>query len=131
MWTKTGPYASAKLGGKIDKLMLTASISVEAQAEDGNSLLNVYRRFSMLRNSCPALAEGTMSPASVQGSSIAAWYMTSTEGQKVLVIHNLASSSKTVSVQDDMSKPLAVLGEVSRNGNDLILGANSSAVFQL
>jgi hypothetical protein len=55
----------------------------------------------------------------------------STEGQKVLVIHNLASSSKTVSVQDDMSKPLAVLGEVSRNGNDLILGANSSAVFQL
>ena len=131
MWTKTGPYASAKLGGKIDKSMLTASISVEAQDADGNSLLNVYRRFSMLRNSCPALAEGTMSPASVQGSSIAAWYMTSTDGQKVLVIHNLASSSKTVSVQDDMSKPLAVLGEVSRNGNDLILGANSSAVFQL
>ena len=101
MWTKTGPYASAKLGGKIDKSMLTASISVEAQAEDGNSLLNVYRRFSMLRNSCPALAKGTMSPASVQGSSIAAWYMTSTDGQKVLVIHNLASSSKTVSVQDE------------------------------
>ena len=111
--------------------MLSSSISVEAQDADKGSLLNVYKTFSRLRNTYPALAEGTMTAASLSGSSFASWYMTSSDGQKLLVIHNVASSEKTTAVTDDMSKPVALLGTASYEGRNLTLGANSSVVFQL
>ena len=71
-----------------------------------------------------------VSAASVSGNSIAAWYMTS-GGQKLLVIHNVASSQKEVSVSDSLEKPIALLGTASVKGGKLTLGANSSVVFEL
>ena len=56
--------------------------------------------------------------------------MTSSDGQKLLVVHNVAGTSKTTSVSDDMSKPVALLGTASYEGTNLTLGANSSVVFQ-
>lgn len=111
--------------------MLTSSISVEAQTADSGSLLNVYKTFSKLRNTYPALADGVMTNAGLSGTSIASWYMTSSDGQKLLVIHNVSGTSKTTSVSDDMSKPIALLGTASYEGSNLTLGANSSVVFQL
>ena len=128
-WTKTGKVASGRLGGKVDNSMLTASISVEAQDEDAKSLMNVYKNFSKVRNTYPALAGGKMSAANISGSTILAWYMTSTDGQKVLVIHNVASTAKTVSVPGDLSKPIAVLGSAALQGGQLVLEGNSSVVF--
>jgi len=115
----------------VDNSMLKASISVEAQAADNGSLLSVYKTFSRLRNTYPALAVGDMSPANLSGSSIASWYMTSTDGQKLLVIHNVASSEKSTTVSDSMSKPVALLGTASYENDKLTLGANSSVIFQL
>ena len=114
--------------------MLTADISVEAQKGKDDSILNVYKTWSRLRNTYPAMALGKMSQASVSGSSIAAWYMT--EGnQKLLVIHlvihNVANARKVVQVSDSMAKPLAVLGTASASGASLTLGPNSSVVFEL
>ena len=120
-----------------DYSVVKGSISVETQEADAGSLLNVYKTWSRLRNTYPALAAGTMSEhATLNGrntgaQSIAAWYMTSTDGQKLLVIHNLAASSKSVTVSDDLSKPIALLGTASVAGRSLKLGANSSVVFQL
>ena len=128
-WTKTGAVASGRLGGKVDNSMLTASISVEAQSADANSLMNVYKTFSQVRNTYPALASGKMNAANISGSTILSWYMTSSDGQKVLVIHNVASSAKTLSVSGDMSKPIAILGSAALKGGQLILEANSSVVF--
>ncbi len=128
-WTKTGAVASGRLGGKVDNSMLTASISVEAQSADANSLMNVYKTFSQVRNTYPAFASGKMSAANISGSTILSWYMTSSDGQKVLVIHNVASSAKTLSVSGDMSKPIAILGSAALKGGQLILEANSSVVF--
>ena len=128
-WTKTGAVASGRLGGKVDNSMLTASISGEAQSADANSLMNVYKTFSQVRNTYPALASGKMSAANISGSTILSWYMTSSDGQKVLVIHNVASSAKTLSVSGDMSKPIAILGSAALKGGQLILEANSSVVF--
>jgi len=128
-WTKNGAVASGRLGGKVDNSMLTASISVEAQSADANSLMNVYKTFSQVRNTYPALASGKMSAANISGSTILSWYMTSSDGQKVLVIHNVASSAKTLSVSGDMSKPIAILGSAALKGGQLILEANSSVVF--
>ena len=71
-----------------------------------------------------------MIKAGLSGSSIASWYMSS-GSQKLLVIHNVAGSEKQVEVSDDMSTPVALLGTGAIKDKTLILGANSSVVFQL
>ena len=131
LWDKAGKDCAKKgVNNKVDGNMLTATISVESQQADEASILNVYRDWSRLRNTYPALAEGSMSTANISGSTIAAWYMTS-GSQKLLVIHNVAASAKTVAVSDDMSKPIALLGNASVKGNALTIGGNSSVVFEL
>ena len=132
LWDKAGKDCAKKgVNNKVNSSMLTSSISVESQSADNGSILNVYKTFSRLRNTYPALAEGVMTNANLSGSSIASWYMTASNGQKLLVIHNVSSASRTTSVSDDMSKPVALLGTASYEGTNLTLGANSSVVFQL
>ena len=115
-----------------DYSMVTGSISVEAQEADANSLLAVYKTWSRIRNTYPALADGTMTASPLNGGTIASWYMTSTDGRKMLVVHNCGSSEKSIAVTDNISKPVAVLGTVKADKNTtLILGAHSSVVFLL
>ncbi len=131
MWNKSGSDCAKKgVNSKVDNAMLTSSISVEAQDADANSLLNVYKTWSRLRNIYQALAEGTMTNASLSGSSIASWYMTA-GSQKLLVIHNTASSAKDVTVKDDMSRAVGLLGTATIDHDVLTLGPNSSVVFKL
>jgi len=131
VWDAAATQVAKKgVNNKVDNQMLTGAISVETQSADENSLLNVYKSFSRLRNTYPALAIGEMSAASISGSTFAAWYMTS-GSQKLLVIHNVAGSKKEATVSDDMSHPIALLGTASYNGNILTLGPNSSVVFEL
>ena len=56
--------------------------------------------------------------------------MTSSTGEKALVVHNVGIAEMTITLDDDLSRPVVTLGEVSVGGKDLTLGANSSAVFQ-
>ena len=131
LWDKAGKDCAKKgVNNKVDNAMLTASISVEAQDADTGSLLNVYKTWSRLRNTYPALAEGTMTDAGLSGSSIAAWYMTA-GSQKLLVIHNMATSEKSVALKDDPSRPVALLGTATLDHETLNLGPNSSVVFKL
>ena len=130
-WTRNGSVPTSALNGKVDNAMLTANISVEAQKADENSLLNVYRTWSRLRNTYPALAEGAMSTTSLNaGNSVVSWYMSS-GNQKLLVIHNCGNSEKSFAVSDSMEKPIALLGTATTSGNELTLGAHSSVVFEL
>ena len=132
MWDKAGKDCAKKgVENNVDNAMLTASISVEAQSADKESLLSVYRDFSRIRNTYPALASGTMTASSLNSGSVASWYMTSTDGKKMLVIHNCGSSEKQVAVSDDISKPVAVLGTVKADSKTLIMPAHSSVVFDL
>ena len=133
LWDKAGKDCAKKgVEGNVDNAMLTASISVEAQEADANSLLAVYKTWSRLRNTYPALADGTMTASPLNGGTIASWYMTSTDGHKMLVVHNCGSSEKSIAVTDNISKPVAVLGAVKADKNTtLILGAHSSVVFLL
>lgn len=131
MWDKAGSKTASKgVNGKVDTGMLTSAISVEAQDSDASSILSVYRTFSRLRNTYPALADGKMSATGITGASIAAWYMTS-GSEKLLVIHNVASSTASVTVGDDMSRPIALLGSATVQAKKLTLGGNSSVVFEL
>ena len=130
LWDKAGTQCAKKgVNNKVDTGMLKSSISVEAQDADAESLLNVYRTWSRLRNTYPALADGTMTEAPGNGGSIAAWYMTS-GSQKMLVIHNTSGSEKSVAATGDISKPVAVLGTVTLDHDTLTLSGNSSVVFK-
>ena len=141
MWDRSGAeIAAGALDGKVDMAMLVPGISVEAQEKDGNSLLNVYRTFSMLRNTYPALAHGQMERHPVYNDtndgipSVAAWYMTDGE-DRMLVLHNFAGRNVTLSLDDDLSRPVALLGraavKASGGGYQLLLDGLSSVVFEL
>ena len=130
LWDKAGKDCAKKgVNNKVDNAMLTSAISVEAQNADANSILNVYKTWSRLRNTYPALAEGTMTAAPGNSGAIAAWYMTS-GSQKLLVIHNTSTSEKSVKVTDDVSKPVALLGSATLDHDTLTLAGNSSVVFK-
>ena len=86
--------------------------------------------WSRLRSTYPALASGEMTSAPGNSGSIAAWYM-SADSQKLLVIHNVAATDAEVNVSDAMSNPIAVLGTAFTKESKLLLGPNSSVVFQL
>ena len=132
MWDKAGKDCAKKgVNNKVDNNMLKASISVEAQDADKESLLALYRTFSRVRNTYPALAEGTMTASSLNGGSVASWYMTSSDGKKMLVIHNCGGTEKRLDVSDSISKPVAILGTVKADRNTLIMPGHSSIVFDL
>lgn len=131
VWDAAAKEVAKKgVNDKVDNDMLKGSISVASQSADAGSLLNVYVTWSRLRNTYPALADGSMTDAGIGGASIVSWYMTS-GSQKLLVIHNVSGKEQTVSVQDDTSHPVAVLGTVGLDDKDLVFGGNSSVVFKL
>lgn len=141
MWDRNGSgLADGSLSGKVDRGMLTADISVEAQSEDTGSVLNVYRTFARLRNTYPALARGTMqkhpvyNETNAEAGGIAAWYMVYEE-EKMLVVHNFSSAPSVLTLDDDLSRPVGLLGtaETGTGGNasELMLGGLSSVVFEL
>ena len=120
--------------------MLTESISVEAQAEEENSLLNLYRTFARLRNTYPALAEGAMTKHPVynennaDGEAVAVWYREK-EGERMFVAHNFSDKARTLTLDDALGKAVGLSGEatIKRDGGStlLTLGAYSSVVFTL
>ena len=132
LWNADGSsLADGKLSGKVDKAMLTSSISVESQAKDENSILNVYRKFGVLRDEYKALAKGSFDYCSAAASvnSVSAWYR-SCEDQKVLVVHNFSGGNATVNLpSDSLDNAIATNGTVKVNGTKVTLGAYSSVVF--
>ena len=51
--------------------------------------------------------------------------------KKLLVVHNTAGSTKSLAFpNDNLSKPVALLGEATIQGTTLNIGANSSVVFE-
>ena len=132
LWDKAGKDCAKKgVNNTVDTGMLTSSISVEAQSADAASLLNVYKTWSRVRNTYPALAEGTMTAADLgAGKAIGSWYMTS-GSEKMLVIHNTSSKENTITATFDVSKPVVILGTVTLDHDNLTLAGNSSVVFKL
>ena len=136
VWEKASDAAVNDLSGRVESGLLTDGISVASQTKDPNSLLRTYYEWTKARNTVPALASGKMSrhgkynENNTADKTVAAWYMTATDGSKALVLHNVGSSEKTVSLPDDkLSEKAVSLGSVKVSGTDVTLGANSSAVF--
>ena len=141
LWDKAGnELASGSLSGKIDMQMLTPAISVEAQADDDGSLLNLYRTFARLRNTYPVLAQGKMvkhpvyNDGNTSQQSIAAWYR-ELDGERMLVVHNFGQETQILTLTDQPDKAVGFSGEVKLQRGDasskLLMGAWSSVVFAL
>ncbi|MCA0756809.1 alpha-glucosidase C-terminal domain-containing protein [Paenibacillus sp. N4] len=72
------------------------AVSVEAQLEDGESLLSHYRELIKWRNEEPALRDGTIAEFKLQAANpkLSA-YVRVTENDRVLVVHNLSGEPQT------------------------------------
>ncbi len=125
---------------KIDAGVANQIKSVSEQQTDETSLLHTYLAFTQLRNTYPALAEGTMTKHTVFNdqnetyNQVAAWYMTSSDEQ-MLVIHNFGESTVLLPMTDSMESPVGVSGEVKQKATDdqntLKLGGYASVVFKV
>ena len=127
-WQKGGTLPSS--WSSFSKDILKDGMSVEEQAADNTSLLQLYRHFAYARNTHPALAEGKMEPKSSGNNAVAMWYMTASS-EKVLVVHNFSGSAATVNITDKVSKVIVSNGSVSLNSGNLTLPAYSSVVYSL
>jgi len=115
-----------------DESVIQAETSVEAQAADNSSLLQLYRHFSYARNTHSALAEGEIETTTSGNGAVAAWYMKSSS-EKVLVMHNMSSASVTVTRDSDKLDKIIVSNNVAPSnvsGKSVTLPAYSSVVFQ-
>lgn len=126
---------------KIDPSVQSAVGSVTRQESDSTSILNLYRRLAQVRNTYPALANGTMTEHSkinyanaAQYPSLMAWYMTSGT-QKLLILHNVASAESTILLNDALKNAIFVNGKVmtKKDGEAyrVMLSGYSSVVFLL
>ncbi len=121
---------------KIDTSVSSTIENVNEQKNDENSLLNTYLTFTKLRNTYPALAQGTMSQhatyndLNLENPNIAAWYMTK-DNQQILVIHNFSQTITEITLTDSIDKPIAVQGTVESSEQSFRLGEYSSVVFLL
>lgn len=117
--------------------------SVKEQLADDSSLLRTYQKFATLRNTYPALAQGTMSRHTTYNESntagdakkLAAWYMTQGD-QKILVMHNFGSDEATLNLAAErIDKVLATNGTVTQfkagDYSQVKLGAYSTLVVML
>ena len=130
MWTSDISSAASGDLSKVDKSMLTASICVESQSADESSILNVYRKFGVLRDCYPALAKGTFKERTgIASPAIGAWYR-EYNGQKILVLHNFGSAKITFELSGDkLTTIIGSNGTFAVSGSSLTLDGYSSALF--
>lgn len=110
-WTP-GPAAGFTTGTPWETLQPdTATVNVTVEDTASGSMLNLYRSLIHARRASAALTDGRLTPLASGDSSVAAYLRQST-GQTVLVVVNLASAGKTVTIDGG---PLAAGRYASRD----------------
>jgi alpha-glucosidase len=95
-----------------------ATINVETESADPQSLLNWYKRLIALRAEQPTLRDGTMTMIDTDNADVLAWQRTAPGGQRVIVAINMAGHPAAVRVAGGSFTTLAssdpALGGVQR-----------------
>lgn len=106
-------------------------LSVAAERSDPQSLLLYYRRLIHWRSDLPALRDGGIAPYPADGGAISA-YVRADHAQRLLVIHNLSGSSRSVSLPDTRFRVVIRRTRPGTRllGRDLTLPAYSTAILQ-
>ena len=109
--------------------------SVADLEKNANSILNTYRTLGQLRNIYPAMTElGSLTAcynSSNYPAALSAFYR-EYEGQKLLVMHNVAGQPIEVSINDSINKAVAVVGgDITLVGQTVKMPGFSTVVFLL
>ncbi len=136
---KWGDSFTTKFIDKQDSGMMSVN-DVARQESDDESMLNVYRRFGRLRHTYPSMASGAMirhdvyNETNTEFKQIAAWYRES-DGERMLVLHNLSGQQTVLTLDDEIDKCVAVMNKVDRRVRDgetnVRMSGYSSVVFKL
>ncbi len=107
------------------------NLSVAAERADPQSLLYFYRRLIHWRSELPALRDGAIAPYPADGGAISA-YTRAGHGQRLLVIHNLSGTTRSIRMSDSRFHSLLrrTLPGVRLVGRDLKLPGYSTAILQ-
>lgn len=130
-WSKTEyPKYTGALLPSFEKLNTVADLTNEP-----NSILNTYRTLGQLRNIYPAMTElGSMTPCyntTSYPAALSAFYR-EYNGQKLLVMHNVAGQQIEVKISDAVNKAVAVLGgEITLVDQTVKMPGFSTVVFLL
>ena len=107
-------------------------IPVALQIKDKASIYNHYKTFIQLRNSSRALTYGEVEPVRLNNDALCA-FVRSTEGESVLVLHNLSKTELAVTVPDalkDYNKIAFKNKEAVLKNSSLKLPAYSTVILR-
>jgi alpha-amylase len=106
-------------------------LSVAAERADPHSLLYFYRRLIHWRIELPALRDGDIAPYAADGGAISA-YTRADRTQRLLVIHNLAGTSRTVQLPDASFRAIIrhTRPDTRLVGRELTMPGYSTAILQ-
>ncbi|HEV2269549.1 MAG TPA: alpha-amylase family glycosyl hydrolase [Steroidobacteraceae bacterium] len=106
-------------------------LSVAAERADPKSLLQFYRRLIHWRIELPALRDGDIAPYAADGGPISA-YTRADRAQRLLVIHNLAGTSRRVRLPDTAFHMVIrrTRAGIRLIGRDLTVPGYSTAILQ-
>ena len=130
-WSNTEyPKYTGAILPSFDKLNSVADLDKKE-----HSILNTYRVLGQLRNIYPAMTElGTMTPCYASTSypaALSAFYR-EYQGQKLLVMHNIAGQPIEVKINDTVDKAVAVVGgDVAMVDKTVKMPGFSTVVFLL
>lgn len=130
-WSNTEyPKYTGAILPSFDKLNSVADLDKKE-----HSILNTYRVLGQLRNIYPAMTElGTMTPCYASTSypaALSAFYR-EYNGQKLLVMHNIAGQPIEVKINDTVDKAVAVVGgDVAMVDKTVKMPGFSTVVFLL
>ena len=108
----------------------SADLSVAAERADPKSLLYFYRRLIHWRIDLPALRDGAIASYPVDGGVISA-YTRADDAQRLLVIHNLSGTLRSVSLPDASFRTVIrrTLPGIRLRGRNLTMPAYSTAIL--
>jgi glycosidase len=115
--------------------------TVAGLAEDANSIYNVYRKFMRLRNTYPALAEGTIelpegfNDSDTANKQVMVFYRQA-GSERLLVVHNVSAKQSTHTVKHAIKRPIADMNKVKIESKSdaehvLTMPAYSSIIIEL
>lgn len=101
VWSLTDDTGYVKRIPDVTVMTEEPKVSVESAQKDSESLLNFYKRLIVLRNQNPEIARGDITPVTF-GDDMpdAAGYIATYNGSSVLVVFNLSSQTRKVTVPD-------------------------------
>lgn len=117
IWSTTDKTGITELPPTIVNDNIPKGGGVAEQLEDGNSLLNYYRRIITIKNQNPEIARGKIIKTIDFDDSEVGAFITENDGKQVMIVHNLSGeSTKTLTLTEEMLKNPSICADLVASG---------------